>query len=454
MKRHLILSEKGKEMLDFPEGFLHWRKNSRGKRIYWRCIYYEAGKNGERSCKCPGRAVTVDGQPKITSAHNHLSDKNQSELKRFQCKVQQEAMLTKDKPRAIISTLLTSVKAEASQRNIANVEPANPKSLRELQISASFATINNENCLNTTDGMEKNVFSLSVLTDVSICLWPFQNGMRCNLRSGAVAIWTVVDYLCSPCTYLRSNGICVDESDHSEQSEYAEELCLFLDYFEDTYVGRIKKRTERKKPRYAIEKWSVHQLVKKNEPRTNNGIESFNGQLLRTMACSHPTVWKLLTAVLDELVLADQRVSSYWSGGSTPRRNNAYLQLSERLRKTVQRYSTQPKIEYLKSIAHNLGGFLVEKKIEKLQPEIWRRKSHGIPAKGSSDVAKYGSTLHIIAATKLFDVNILTFNEDIGWTLYTPDVETGPSPELLQDAEKPTFALSYNGSHFDVILEI
>uniref|UniRef100_A0A915DE67 Ubiquitinyl hydrolase 1 n=1 Tax=Ditylenchus dipsaci TaxID=166011 RepID=A0A915DE67_9BILA len=242
--------------------------------------------------------------------------------------------------------------------------------------------------------------------------------------------------------------------DHSEQSEYAEELCLFLDYFEDTYVGRIKKRTERKKPRYAIEKWSVHQLVKKNEPRTNNGIESFNGQLLRTMACSHPTVWKLLTAVLDELVLADQRVSSYWSGGSTPRRNNAYLQLSERLRKTVQRYSTQPKIEYLKSIAHNLGGFLVEKKIEKLQPEIWRRKSHGIPAKGSSDVAKYGSTLHIIAATKLFDVNILTFNEDIGWTLYTPDVETGPSPELLQDAEKPTFALSYNGSHFDVILEI
>uniref|UniRef100_A0A915DRS6 OTU domain-containing protein n=1 Tax=Ditylenchus dipsaci TaxID=166011 RepID=A0A915DRS6_9BILA len=44
--------------------------------------------------------------------------------------------------------------------------------------------------------------------------------------------------------------------------------------------------------------------------------------------------------------------------------------------------------------------------------------------------------------------------KDIGWTLYTPDVETGPSSELLQDAEKPTFALSYNGSHFDVILEI
>uniref|UniRef100_A0A915EE44 Uncharacterized protein n=1 Tax=Ditylenchus dipsaci TaxID=166011 RepID=A0A915EE44_9BILA len=116
MKRHLILSEKGKEMLDFPEGFLHWRKNSRGKRIYGGASTMKLVKMEREAASVLfliGRAVTVDGQPKITSAHNHLSDKNQSELKRFQCKVQQEAMLTKDKPRAIISTLLTSVKAEA-----------------------------------------------------------------------------------------------------------------------------------------------------------------------------------------------------------------------------------------------------------------------------------------------------------------------------------------------------
>uniref|UniRef100_A0A915EDX6 Uncharacterized protein n=1 Tax=Ditylenchus dipsaci TaxID=166011 RepID=A0A915EDX6_9BILA len=86
----------------------------------------------------------------------------------------------------------------------------------------------------------------------------------------------------------------------------------FSDYFEDVYVGRIEKGTERKKPRYAMEKWSVHQLVRENEPRTNN-------------------------AVMDEHIFADQRVSSYWSGGNTLRRNNAHLQLSERLRKIVQK---------------------------------------------------------------------------------------------------------------------
>uniref|UniRef100_A0A915D3C8 Ubiquitinyl hydrolase 1 n=1 Tax=Ditylenchus dipsaci TaxID=166011 RepID=A0A915D3C8_9BILA len=90
--------------------------------------------------------------------------------------------------------------------------------------------------------------------------------------------------------------------------------------------------------------------------------------------------------------------------------------------------------------------------------EFWQRKEScadmEIAAKNSSDVARYGSTVHIIAAAKLLDVNILTYNEAIGWTLYTPDIETGPSPELLQDAEKPTISLYYNGSHFDVILDM
>uniref|UniRef100_A0A915D2S4 Uncharacterized protein n=1 Tax=Ditylenchus dipsaci TaxID=166011 RepID=A0A915D2S4_9BILA len=44
------------------------------------------------------------------------------------------------------------------RRHATNVEPANPKTLHELQIPASFATIHNESCLNTMDGMERNEF--------------------------------------------------------------------------------------------------------------------------------------------------------------------------------------------------------------------------------------------------------------------------------------------------------
>uniref|UniRef100_A0A915DTQ7 Transposase n=1 Tax=Ditylenchus dipsaci TaxID=166011 RepID=A0A915DTQ7_9BILA len=432
----------GMDVLEF------WRKNEKFFTNITSCAYVLGGQTSEapseRAFKELRCVVGIFYEQNGSKESCGCDPPEKSLYERNRCEVQQEAMLTKDKPRAIISTLLTVSKQKQGQqfdyqlweenserRNIANVEPANPKSLRELQISASFATINNENCLNTT-GWNGEERILIVSTNRCLDLLVAIPKWGCDATYEVVPslfgqLWIIYARLAhtyAPMVFVLMNrcfsenktqrlffhfrqslirNICsknkvlyesdeefrnwtnliaalafvpvkdVSEAfeiirDHSEQSEYAEELCLFLDYFEDTYVGRIKKGTERKKLRYAIEKWSVHQLMKENEPQTNNGIESFNGQLLRTMACSHPTVWKLLTAVLDELVLADQRVSSYWSGGSTPRRNNAYLQLSERLRKTVQRYSTQPKIEYLKSIAHKLGGFLVEKKNEKLQP--------------------------------------------------------------------------------------
>uniref|UniRef100_A0A915EAI4 Uncharacterized protein n=1 Tax=Ditylenchus dipsaci TaxID=166011 RepID=A0A915EAI4_9BILA len=76
-----------------------------------------------------------------------------------------------------------------------------------------------------------------------------------------------------------------------------------------------------------------------------------------------------------------------------------------------------------------------------------------IAAKNPLDANKYGSTVHIIAAAKLLDVNILTYNEAIGWTLYTPDIKTGPSAELLQDDEKPTYSLYYNVELFSMDTE-
>uniref|UniRef100_A0A915CML7 MULE transposase domain-containing protein n=1 Tax=Ditylenchus dipsaci TaxID=166011 RepID=A0A915CML7_9BILA len=364
MERYLIRSEKGKEILNFPEGFLYWRHTSRGKRIYWRCIHYEVGKNGERSCKCPGRAVTVDGNPSITSEHNHLSDKSRSELKKFQCRVQEQAVVTKEKPRAIITSLLTSVEPEArrairlsvvgrtirKRRHATNSEPANPKTLRELQISASFATINNENCLEY-DGWNGDERILIVSTNrcldllVAIPKWgcdatyevvPLLFGqlwiiyarvahtyvpmvfvlmnrklessyrfvlerlkeLRKKISPSSIAVdfekaeWNAFEAAFprikhSACFFhfrqslirnVCSNNKVLYESDDefrkwtnliaalafvpvedvseafeiltesSEQSEYAEQLGPFFDYFEDIYIGRVKKEISAENP--------------------------------------------------------------------------------------------------------------------------------------------------------------------------------------------------------------
>src|SRR6188474_2413907 len=50
-----------------------------------------------------------------------------------------------------------------------------------------------------------------------------------------------------------------------------------------------------------------------------------------------------------------------------------------------------------------------------------------IPAMDASEVCKYGSTVHIIAGAKFFNVNILVFDVANGWSLYTPDIEIAPS---------------------------
>jgi hypothetical protein len=76
--------------------------------------------------------------------------------------------------------------------------------------------------------------------------------------------------------------------------------------------------------------------------------------------------------------------------------------------------------------------------------------SHGL-AKDPSEVHKYGSVVHFIAAAKLFNINILVFSEKYGWTLYCPAIEQVPSSNYIQDPELPTFTLDYiNDNHFEM----
>lgn len=94
--------------------------------------------------------------------------------------------------------------------------------------------------------------------------------------------------------------------------------------------------------------------------QTSNGIESFNGQMIRSMAASHPTIWKLIDGLRMEFALAEQRVVAYWSGENTPRRGIAYRKSSQRIFNVVKRYGEIPsKLEYLQAIARNLGGMTI-----------------------------------------------------------------------------------------------
>ncbi|XP_025406892.1 uncharacterized protein LOC112680884 [Sipha flava] len=50
-------------------------------------------------------------------------------------------------------------------------------------------------------------------------------------------------------------------------------LTPLLDYFEDTWIGRISRNRQRRSPKFSIKLWNCYGLIKNDIPRTNNAIE-------------------------------------------------------------------------------------------------------------------------------------------------------------------------------------
>uniref|UniRef100_A0A915DGU5 Transposase n=1 Tax=Ditylenchus dipsaci TaxID=166011 RepID=A0A915DGU5_9BILA len=132
--------------------------------------------------------------------------------------------------------------------------------------------------------------------------------------------------------------------EYLKDSTFAEQIEPILDYFEDSYVGR-PYGGKRRKRRFANVKWNVIKLVLSDEPRTSNSIESFNGQLVRTIAASHPTIWKSIEALRNEFAISEQKVSAKWGGEKTPQRGITYRNLDARLKNTISRFEEIPVID-------------------------------------------------------------------------------------------------------------
>ena len=61
------------------------------------------------------------------------------------------------------------------------------------------------------------------------------------------------------------------------QDEISEEMENFIDYFVETYLGKIGWSGRRGNPRIKIPTWNKFSTVLEKVPCTNNGAETFNG---------------------------------------------------------------------------------------------------------------------------------------------------------------------------------
>jgi hypothetical protein len=87
------------------------------------------------------------------------------------------------------------------------------------------------------------------------------------------------------------------------------------------------------------------------DPRTSNGIESWHNQLSNSVGASHPTIWKLIDELKNELTLSEQRLDRFSIVNKPPRRNNSYLRRDINYKNLVSKYGTLNDFDFLKNIA-------------------------------------------------------------------------------------------------------
>jgi hypothetical protein len=108
----------------------------------------------------------------------------------------------------------------------------------------------------------------------------------------------------------------------------------------------------RRLARFPPASWNLYERVLNCEPRTSNGIESWHCQLSNTVEASHPTLWKLIADLKNEMILSEQKIDRYNITGETSRRNKTYQKRDIDYKNRVLRYGRINNFDYLKTIAH------------------------------------------------------------------------------------------------------
>ncbi|XP_068243597.1 uncharacterized protein [Palaemon carinicauda] len=71
-------------------------------------------------------------------------------------------------------------------------------------------------------------------------------------------------------------------------------------YFEISYIGCFRGRGDRQGRTpllFPIDSWNVHLGTESEMPRTNKHFEGYHNALQSSLSCTHPNIWKLITAL-------------------------------------------------------------------------------------------------------------------------------------------------------------
>ena len=117
-----------------------------------------------------------------------------------------------------------------------------------------------------------------------------------------------------------------------------ERLDDVIDHVEKNYVlGRIRGRG-RTAPRYPPRVWNCHIRTLQGLPRTNNSVEGWHRRLKTVIGKEHPSLYVLLSALMEEENYAEAVRTTVENGSSPKPKKKRYQDSDRRLHRLVLRY--------------------------------------------------------------------------------------------------------------------
>lgn len=137
------------------------------------------------------------------------------------------------------------------------------------------------------------------------------------------------------------------------------------DYFEDNYVGRLRRgrrrdaNPTRAHPRFALEFWSVRDRNQVDLPRTNNKLEGWHRGLQFMFDGPNPSIWKFIAGIQKEQSLQHGVKIQMEGGHPGPTSKKHFSAINKRLQTLIQSYeraedNEDEEVPFLRSVARNI----------------------------------------------------------------------------------------------------
>lgn len=139
-----------------------------------------------------------------------------------------------------------------------------------------------------------------------------------------------------------------------ENPDFPQDALPLANYFEDTYIGRLRGRLGRQRPLFSIDMWNMYNRTLQGKSRTNNSVEGWHRGFQLSAGASFPNIYKFINFVKQDILLRNFEIVQLQSGHSGNRKNQKYKNVAVRISNIVSNYqSYENKLDYIKSIAYN-----------------------------------------------------------------------------------------------------